>query len=402
MSVHVLFRDLSDYLARETGAVDWLEGLMQQAILQRASDIHLEPLGESWRVRFRIDGLLNTLGMVPDEFAAKLVIRLKIMSRLDIAERRLPQDGRFSFEDSSGVHRDCRVAICPTLHGEKLVLRLLIADPIHLDAKELGFDQEQLELFLHAIQKPQGLILVTGPTGSGKTVTLYSALNLIDAEEKNISTVEDPIEIKITGFNQVPIHPKIGLDFSTVLRAFLRQDPDVIMVGEIRDRETAKIAVKAAQTGHLVFSTLHTNSAIESITRLLNMGIPSYNIVHTINLIIAQRLLRKLCLQCRVPASYPPEFLLQTGFLEKEHQDLTLYQAKGCDACTKGYFRRQGVFECLAFTPTIVHSILTGANTQEIQLQAKRQRITSLYESALKKVKLGITSIEEITRVINL
>lgn len=399
MSIDDLFQDLPAYHARETGVVDWLDLLMQEAISLRASDIHLEPLGNLYRIRFRIDGLLNTMGQLPEEFAGRLIVRLKIISRLDIAERRLPQDGRFSFEGEEGRIRDCRVAICPTLHGEKLVLRLLITDHVHLDLRELGFDQIQLESFMEAIHKPQGLVLVTGPTGSGKTVTLYSALSLIDTEEKNISTVEDPIEIKITGFNQVPIHPKIGLDFSNVLRAFLRQDPDIIMVGEIRDRETAEIAIKAAQTGHLVFSTLHTNSAAESIIRLLNMGIASYNIVHSVNLIVAQRLLRKLCLHCRSPASYSADFLLQTGFVESA---LTLYQAKGCTACVKGYFHREGVFECLTFTPTIVHSILSGANTQEIQCQARRQKITSIYESALNKVKTGITSIEEMTRVVSL
>lgn len=347
----------------------FVDNMLQHAIQASASDIHIEPYEKTYRIRYRQDGILHEVTEIPIQLATRLITRLKVMAKLDITERRLPQDGRIQKNKI-----DIRINTCPTLHGEKIVLRLMNPENISLNIDDLGFLEAQKKLFIHKISQPQGLILVTGPTGSGKTLTLYSALNFLNSPEKNILTIEDPIEIQLTGINQVNVHSKIGLDFSNTLRAFLRQDPDIIMVGEIRDRETADIAIQAAQTGHLVLSTLHTNSAIETLIRLQSMNVKPYNIINSISLIIAQRLVRKLCRYC---------------------------QSK-CNQCINGYSGRTAIYELLPITDNLSHLLLSNANATALFSQAKQEGFLSLSEIGMEKINLGITNFAELNRILSI
>ncbi|MDR3501752.1 MAG: type IV-A pilus assembly ATPase PilB [Legionella sp.] len=380
----------------DTPIVKFVNQILFKAIQQGASDIHFEPFEKEYRIRYRHDGILHEVASPPVNLSARITARIKIMAKLDISERRIPQDGSFKINLPNKHPIDFRVSTCPTTNGEKVVIRILDLDTAKLHIEALGFNSKQHEYFMRAIKRPQGMILVTGPTGSGKTVSLYAALNLLNTQKVNISTAEDPVEIKITGINQVNINPKVGLNFSKVLRSFLRQDPDIIMVGEIRDLETAEIAIKAAQTGHLVLSTLHTNSAVESLTRLINIGIPSFNIVSSITLIIAQRLARKLCEQCKTPRTdLNKSNLLAWGLNETDQ----LYKAVGCSQCTEGYRGRIGLFEVLPMTNTLTELIMASANSLEILKAAQKEGMTSIYQSGMEKVKQGITTLEEINRV---
>ncbi len=379
--------------------VRYVNKIVLDAINQNASDIHLEPYENNYRIRYRIDGILYTIANPPVNLANRITARIKIIAQMDISERRIPQDGRFKMVLSKQRTIDFRVNSCPIVNGEKIVIRIL--DPSHniLTIGNLGFDDAQKTWFLKAINKPQGMVLVTGPTGSGKTITLYAALNLLNTEAINISSVEDPVEIYLEGINQVNINPKAGLTFSTALRAFLRQDPDVIMVGEIRDLTTAEIAIKAAQTGHLVLSTLHTNSAAESLVRLINMGVPQYNIATSLVLIIAQRLARCLCEHCKIKLSIPQPILLKEGFSAAETAHLILYGPKGCEHCTQGYKGRIGIFEVLYVTENISDLIMRGGNALDLLACARSHGMLTLRESGLNKVRLGITSLAEINSV---
>lgn len=366
--------------------IRFVNHIIQTGFDKSASDIHVEPFAHICRIRYRLDGILYEMTEIPIHLSQRLATRLKVMASLDITERRLPQDGRILFN-----HRNIRLNICPTLFGEKIVLRLIDGQHRSLNIDELGFNQQQKKLFLEKVSNPQGLILVTGPTGSGKTETLYTALNHLNTNEKNISTIEDPVEIQLNGINQVNVNSKMGLNFANVLRAFLRQDPDIIMVGEIRDTETAEIAIQAAQTGHLVLSTLHTNSAIETLSRLLSMGIPSYNLISSVSLIIAQRLVRKLCQQCKIIDS------LSVHELKHHHS----YKAVGCPACLKGYLNRTAIFELLPMTDTLASLILNNAAIHKIKEQAKKEGFFNLQEHALEKVTTGITTLLETYRVLS-
>ncbi len=381
--------------------VRFVNKILLDSIKKGASDIHFEPYEKSFRIRFRIDGMLHEVTSPPQSLATRIISRIKVMSKLDIAERRVPQDGRIKMLLSRNKTIDFRVSTCPTLFGEKAVLRLLDPTSAQIGIDKLGFEPVQKERFLNAIHKPYGMILVTGPTGSGKTVTLYTALNILNTPDKNISTAEDPVEITVPGINQVNVNPKAGLTFASALRAFLRQDPDIIMVGEIRDLETAEIAVKAAQTGHLVLSTLHTNDAPQSLNRLAQMGIPPFNIASSVLLILAQRLARRLCEYCKHPANYPPELLLKTGFRQEELDDLEIFTAnpEGCEHCTKGYKGRVGIYQVMPISEAINKLILEGGSAVAIAQQAKAEGINDLRESGLNKVRQGVTSIEEIDRV---
>lgn len=374
--------------------VRYVEQIIFDAIKKQASDIHFEPYEENLRIRFRIDGLLHEITHVPKNLFSQLTTRLKIMADLDIAERRLPQDGRFKMTHEETQTMDFRVSTCPTITGEKIVLRLLESKRSILSVEQLGLNLQQQNLFLTALSKPQGMILVTGPTGSGKTLTLYTALSLLNKPHVNILTVEDPVEIHFPGINQVSINPKAGLSFATALRAFLRQDPDIIMLGEIRDLETAEIAIKAAQTGHLVLSTLHTNSAAEAITRLNNMGIARYNLSSCLTLILAQRLARKLCLACKISQSLPDQTLQTEGLT-----DSIFYQAKGCDQCSRGYKGRIGIFELMPVTESLQNIIMQNHSSLEIFQQAKLLGMQTLRESAINCLQQGVTSLLEINRV---
>jgi type IV pilus assembly protein PilB len=378
--------------------VRFVNKILLDAINSGASDIHFEPYENTYRVRYRQDGLLYEVANPPANLSARISSRLKIMSRLDISERRVPQDGRFKMTISRQRNIDFRVSSCPTVGGEKIVLRIL--DPASADAsvEKLGFSPVQQKAFMKAIAEPQGMILVTGPTGSGKTVTLYTALKLLNTEERNISTAEDPVEIRVQGINQVNINTKTHLTFSAALRSFLRQDPDVIMVGEMRDLETAEIGIKAAQTGHLVLSTLHTNSAPETLTRLVNMGVAPFNIASSVSLIIAQRLARRLCDHCKKPEELPPEALKEEGLIIEE-KPITIFTAVGCQQCTKGYKGRVGLFEVLGMTKTIGDIIMSGGNSRDIVNQARKEGMVTIRESGLEKVRAGVTSLEEINRV---
>ena len=364
-----------------------------------ASDIHFEPYEKRYRVRLRTDGILKEVASPPKNLSPRLSARLKVMSQMDISERRVPQDGRIKLKLSKTRSIDFRVNTLPTIWGEKVVLRILDADAAKLGIDALGYEDDQKSLYLEALKKPQGMILVTGPTGSGKTVSLYTGLNILNTEETNISTAEDPVEINLEGVNQVNVNSKVGLDFGSALRAFLRQDPDVVMVGEIRDIETAEIAVKAAQTGHLVLSTLHTNSAPETLTRLRNMGVPSFNIATSVALIIAQRLARRLCNECKEVVDVPKESLLETGYSEEEIPSLTIYGPKGCNICGDGYKGRVGIYEVMKITDGIGRIIMEDGNSIQIGDQAKKEGFPDLRTSGLKKVKDGVTSLEEINRV---
>lgn len=379
--------------------VRYVNKILLDSIKQGVSDIHMEPYEKTFRIRYRSDGILRQVASPPPSIASRLVSRIKVMSKMDIAERRVPQDGRIKMTLSKNRAIDFRVNTCPTLFGEKVVLRILDPTSAQLGIEKLGFEPEQQRIFLEAINKPYGLVLVTGPTGSGKTVSLYTGLNILNTMERNISTAEDPVEITVEGINQVNMNPKAGLTFASALRAFLRQDPDVIMVGEIRDLETAEIAVKAAQTGHLVLSTLHTNDAPQTLNRLLQMGIPAFNIVSAINLIMAQRLGRRLCEHCKVPADLPDKVLLAAGFKPEELRDLKIYSAVGCEHCTNGYKGRVGIYQVLTLTDKMRTLILNGGNTDQLAECALAEGFNDLRRSGLNKVRMGITSLEEIDRI---
>jgi len=380
--------------------VRFVNKVMLDAIRRGASDIHFEPYEKTYRVRFRMDGVLKEIAQPPVALAQKLSARLKVMSRLDIAERRVPQDGRIKMKLSKNRAIDFRVSTCPTLFGEKIVMRILDPSQAMLGIESLGYEPFQKALYERYLAKPQGMILVTGPTGSGKTVSLYTGLNILNREDTNISTAEDPAEINLPGVNQVNVNPKVGLTFAAAMRAFLRQDPDVIMVGEIRDLETAEIAIKAAQTGHLVLSTLHTNDAPQTLTRLVDMGVKPYAIATSVSLIIAQRLARRLCSQCKQPLDVPEEALLKEGFTHEDVKGgLRIFTPKGCGSCTDGYKGRVGIYQVLPITDTIARLILAGGSAPEIGDQGAKEGVWDLRRSGLEKVKAGLTSLEEINSV---
>ena len=382
----------------ETPVVRFINKVLLDAIRKGASDIHFEPYESKYRIRYRLDGVLKQVANPPVQMSRRLSSRLKVMAGLDIAEKRVPQDGRIKINLSRNKSIDFRASTCPTLFGEKVVLRILDQSATKLGIQQLGFEDYQRHLYEQAVGKPYGMILVTGPTGSGKTVTLYTALQLLNEEGRNISTVEDPVEIRVPGINQVAQNAKQGMTFARALRAFLRQDPDVIMVGEIRDLETAEIAIKAAQTGHLVLSTLHTNDAPQSITRLMNMGVPSYNITSAVNLVIAQRLVRTLHV-CKQKDNLPREALLQAGFDRGEVDSVTLFKPVGCPDCNEGYRGRTGVFEVMPLTDSICRIILEEGNALRIAEQARKESVADLRASALRKVAAGVTDLIEINRV---
>ena len=383
----------------ETPVVRFVNKVLIDAIKKGASDIHFEPYEKIFRVRTRLDGVLREVASPPIGLAPKMIARIKVMSKLDISERRIPQDGRIKMALSRNKSIDFRVSSCPTLWGEKIVMRILDASSAMMGIEALGYEDEQKQLYLDALARPHGMILVTGPTGSGKTVSLYTGVNILNTEDRNISTAEDPVEINLVGINQVHINNKVGLTFATALRAFLRQDPDVVLVGEIRDLETAEIAIKAAQTGHLVLSTLHTNDAPQTLTRLMNMGVPAFNIASSVALIIAQRLARRLCNNCKKPAELPRETLLEQGFAEEDVDDLVIYQPVGCEKCNGGYKGRVGIYQVMKVTEAIGRIIMEGGNALQIADQAKKEGVADLRESGLKKVLQGVSSLEEINRV---
>ena len=384
----------------ETPIVRFVNKVLIDAIKQGASDIHFEPYESNYRVRFRTDGILREVVKPPKNLSARLAARLKVMSQMDISERRVPQDGRIQMKISRKRAIDFRVNTLPTLFGEKIVLRILDPSSAKLGIDALGYEEDQKEMYLKALNQPQGMILVTGPTGSGKTVSLYTGLNILNNSERNISTAEDPVEINLEGINQVHVNPKVGLNFAEALRSFLRQDPDIIMVGEIRDLETAEIAIKAAQTGHLVLSTLHTNSAAETITRMLNMGVPAFNVATSVDLIIAQRLARRLCEECSVPANdIPHSVLLEEGFTEEMLEGATVKKPVGCDACREGYKGRVGIYEVVRVTPKLANLIMEHGNSLQIKQQADAEGFNDLRKSALLKVAKGVTSLEEANRI---
>ena len=383
----------------ETPVVRFVNKVLLDAIKRGASDIHIEPYEKVFRIRFRVDGILQEVVNPPLAMAGRLTARLKVMSRMDISEKRVPQDGRIKLKISKTKAIDFRVNTCPTLFGEKTVLRILDPSSASLGIDALGYEPEQKKLYMDALASPYGMILVTGPTGSGKTVSLYTGLNILNKEDTNISTAEDPAEINLAGINQVNVNPKAGLTFAEALKAFLRQDPDIIMVGEIRDLETASIAIKAAQTGHMVMSTLHTNDAPQTLGRLINMGVPPFNIATAVSLIIAQRLGRRLCEACKVEDDLPREVLLSEGFKEEDIEDLTIFKATGCKKCNGGYKGRVGIYQVMKISEEIGKIIMAGGNAIDIAAQAKSENIPDLRESALKKVGAGVMSLEEANRV---
>lgn len=385
----------------ESPIVKYINKLLIDAIRMGASDLHFEPYEKTYRVRYRVDGVLRQIATPPLQMATRLASRLKVMSQMDISEKRMPQDGRIKLKLSKTKAIDFRVNSLPTLFGEKLVLRILDPSSAMLGIEALGYEDDQKALFMEALEKPQGMLLITGPTGSGKTVSLYTGLNILNTEDTNISTAEDPVEINLEGINQVNVNPKTGLTFSAALKAFLRQDPDVIMVGEIRDLETAEIAIKAAQTGHMVMSTLHTNSAPETLTRLRNMGVPSFNIATSVNLVIAQRLARRLCSQCKAPVDIPKQSLIELGFTEQDlaNPDLQIFQPIGCAECREGYKGRVGIYEVMKVTPAISQIIMEDGNALQIAAASEQAGFDNLRRSGLKKVMQGITSLQEINRV---
>ncbi len=397
--------DLSNESGADTGSDDtpivkFVNKALVDAIKKGASDIHFEPYETDYRVRYRIDGILRVAKKAPVKLNARIAARLKVMSQLDIAEKRIPQDGRIKLNLSKTKQVDFRVSTLPTLFGEKIVLRILDGSAAKMGIEKLGYEPDQQKLFLDAIHKPYGMVLVTGPTGSGKTVSLYTALGILNDETRNISTVEDPVEIRLPGVNQVQQNAKRGMTFAAALRSFLRQDPDVIMVGEIRDLETAEIAVKAAQTGHMVLSTLHTNDAPQTIARMMNMGIAPYNITSSVNLVIAQRLVRRLHDGCKRAVPLPENALLAEGFTADEvHEGFTVYEAVGCPDCTGGYKGRAGIYQVMPMTDEIQQIILAGGNVQQLTEASLRSGVRDLRRSALDKVKQGITSLIEINRV---
>ena len=384
--------------ADDTPVVRFVNKALVDAIKRGASDIHFEPYENTFRVRFRMDGILRQVASAPVKLNARIAARLKVMSALDIAEKRVPQDGRIKLNLSKTKAIDFRVSSCPTLFGEKIVLRILDGSAAKLGIDKLGYEEQQKKLFIDAINKPYGMVLVTGPTGSGKTVSLYTALNILNTDERNISTAEDPVEIRVAGINQVQMNLKAGMTFAAALRAFLRQDPDVIMVGEIRDLETAEIAIKAAQTGHMVLSTLHTNDAPQTIARLMNMGIAPFNITSSVTLVIAQRLARRLH-DCKRPLSLPKHALLAEGFSETDISSMQLFEPVGCSGCNDGYKGRTGIYQVMPLSEDISRIILAGGNAMQIGEAAHRAGIPDLRQSALMKAKNGLISLAEMNRV---
>ena len=385
----------------EAPIVKYINKLLVDAIRMGASDLHFEPYEKSYRVRYRVDGVLRTITNPPLQLATRLASRLKVMSQMDISEKRIPQDGRIKLKLSKNKAIDFRVNSLPTLFGEKLVLRILDPSSAMLGIDALGYEPDQKELFMQALEKPQGMLLITGPTGSGKTVSLYTGLNILNREDTNISTAEDPVEINLEGINQVNVNNKVGLTFSAALKSFLRQDPDIVMVGEIRDLETAEIAIKAAQTGHMVMSTLHTNSAPETLTRLRNMGVPSFNIATSVNLVIAQRLARRLCSQCKETVDVPKQSLLELGFTEDDLNtpEFQIYQPVGCAECREGYKGRVGIYEVMKVTPEISRIIMEDGNALQIAEASNQAGFNNLRRSGLIKVMQGVTSLQEVNRV---
>ena len=379
--------------------IAFINKMLLDAIRKGASDLHFEPYEKSYRIRFRIDGILHEMASPPVALSTRLSARLKVMSRLDIAEKRVPQDGRIKLKLSAKKSIDFRVSTLPTLWGEKIVMRILDSDSAMLGIDVLGYEENQKQLYLDALAQPQGMILVTGPTGSGKTVSLYTGLAILNTSETNISTAEDPVEINLPGVNQVQVNPRAGLTFASALKAFLRQDPDVVMVGEIRDLETAEIAIKAAQTGHLVLSTLHTNSAPETLTRLLNMGVPSYNVASSVSLIIAQRLARRLCGQCKQPEVLPEAELLRQGFTPQQLPNIKVFKPVGCEHCTNGYKGRVGIYEVMPVSAKMADIIMQGGNSLDIATQAQAEGVNNLRQSGLIKAAAGLTSLAEVNRV---
>ena len=389
-----------DDAVNDTPIVKFVKKVLLDAVKQGASDIHFEPYEKDYRVRFRTDGMLREVVNPPRSLAPRLAARLKVMSQMDISERRVPQDGRIQMKLSQKRTIDFRVNALPTLYGEKIVLRILDPSSAQIGIDALGYEADQKGLYLEALHRPQGMILVTGPTGSGKTVSLYTGLNILNEPERNISTAEDPVEINMQGINQVLVNPKVGLNFAEALRSFLRQDPDVIMVGEIRDLQTAEIAIKAAQTGHLVMSTVHTNNAAETVTRLLNMGIPAFNIAASVTLIIAQRLARRLCKHCAEPQTTVPEgALLEMGFTLEQLIHATIKHPVGCDQCKDGYKGRVGIYEVVRITKPLAAAIMDGANSIELDRVAREAGFDDLRQSALKKCADGLISLAEVSRV---
>ena len=383
----------------DTPVVRFINKMLMDAIRSNASDLHFEPFEKAYRVRFRTDGVLQEIARPPVNLAPRISARLKVMSKMDISERRVPQDGRIKLKISKTKSIDFRVNTLPVLFGEKLVLRILDPSSAKMGIDALGYEEDQKELYMEALYKPQGMFLVTGPTGSGKTVSLYTGLNILNTAELNISTAEDPVEINLEGINQCPVNAKVGLDFSEALRSFLRQDPDIIMVGEIRDLETASISVKAAQTGHMVMSTLHTNSAPETLTRLRNMGVAAFNLATSVNLIVAQRLGRRLC-SCKEKLEVPDSALLEAGFTEAQlAEPFDVLGPKGCEKCSGGYKGRVGVYETMKVTAEIRKIIMEDGNALQIGEVSAREGFGTIYESGLRKVIAGATSLEEVNRV---
>lgn len=383
----------------DTPVVRFINKMLMDAIRGGASDLHFEPFEKAYRVRFRTDGVLHEVARPPVNLAPRISARLKVMSQMDISERRLPQDGRIKLKISKSKAIDFRVNTLPVLFGEKLCLRILDPSSAKMGIDALGYEDDQKKLYLEALHRPQGMFLVTGPTGSGKTVSLYTGINILNTPQLNISTAEDPVEINLEGVNQCPVNHKVGLDFSEALRSFLRQDPDIVMVGEIRDLETANIAIKAAQTGHMVMSTLHTNSAPETLTRLRNMGVPAFNLATSINLIVAQRLARRLC-DCKKKLDIPKPALLEKGFSEEDvEKGVEVYGPNGCEKCSGGYKGRVGIYEVVKITPAISKIIMEDGNSIEIAEQCQRDGFRNIFQSALLKVKTGMTSLEEVDRV---
>lgn len=385
----------------EAPVVKFVNKMLVDAIRMGASDLHFEPYEKTYRVRFRVDGVMQKMASPPVQLAGKIAARLKVMSQMDISERRVPQDGRIKLKISKDKAIDFRVNSLPTLFGEKLVLRILDPSSAMLGIEALGYEPDQKEMFLEALHKPQGMLLITGPTGSGKTVSLYTGINILNTGETNISTAEDPVEINLEGINQVNVNPKVGLTFANALKSFLRQDPDIVMVGEIRDLETAEIAIKAAQTGHMVLSTLHTNSAPETLTRLRNMGVASFNIATSVNLVIAQRLARRLCKNCKKPINIPRQSLLELGFTDADldNPDNVIYEPIGCNECREGYKGRVGIYEVMKVSPDISRIIMEDGNAIDIKDAALKNGFRDLRRSGILKVLQGVTSIQEMMRV---
>lgn len=385
----------------EAPVVKFVNKMLLDAIRMGASDLHFEPYEKTFRVRFRVDGVMQQMASPPVQLASKIAARLKVMSQMDISERRVPQDGRIKLKISKNKAIDFRVNSLPTLFGEKIVLRILDPSSAMLGIDALGYEPDQKEMFMEALQKPQGMLLITGPTGSGKTVSLYTGINILNTGATNISTAEDPVEINLEGINQVNVNPKVGLTFANALKSFLRQDPDIVMVGEIRDLETAEIAIKAAQTGHMVLSTLHTNSAPETLTRLRNMGVASFNIATSVNLVIAQRLARRLCKACKKPVNIPRKSLLELGFTDSDldNPENIIYEPVGCSECREGYKGRVGIYEVMKVTPDISRIIMEDGNAIDIKDAALKNGFRDLRRSGILKVLEGVTSIQEMMRV---